>query len=227
MTIESDIHKVATPARAKLLQRYFKTGKGEYGEGDVFLGLTTAQAGDIMKKYKDADFGALERVLRTNIHEYRWVALGILRRKYEKADEKERKKIVDFYIKNMKYVNNWDLVDGSAGTILGSYLFDKDRSFLYKLAKSKSVWERRIAIMSTSYFIQNNQFDDTIKITELLLDDEHDLIHKACGWMLREIGKRDASVLRKFLKKHHKTMPRTMLRYSIEKLSKAEREKWM
>jgi 3-methyladenine DNA glycosylase AlkD len=226
MSIQSDLRKLVNPKRAKILARFFKTGKGDYAEGDVFLGLTAAQSREIVKKhYPNTNFKELQKLLKSKIHEDRSVALGILFKKYE--DSNNKKKIVNFYLKNLKGVNNWDLVDGSADKILGSYLIDKDKSLLYKLAKSKSIWERRIAIIATFWFIRDSKFDDTIKIIELLLDDKHDLIHKACGWMLREVGKRNVSVLRKFLRKHHKTMPRTMLRYSIERFSKAERKKWM
>ena len=225
MTIFSDLRKEASPSKAKIYARFFKTGKGEYGEGDVFLGLTVPKTREIAGKYIDLDYGNLERLLKSKIHEERLIALLILVERFKKTDDK--KEIVDFYLKSLKYVNNWDLVDLSADKILGNYLLDKDKSLLYKLVKSENIWERRIAMISTLHFIRNNKFDDTIRIARILMNDSHDLIHKACGWMLREMGKRDVSVLRNFLDRYHKEMPRTMLRYSIEKFSKQEREKWM
>ncbi len=227
MSVESDLHNAGDPTRAKTLSRFFKTGKGEYGEGDVFIGLTVPQVREIAIKHLSTDKKILKKMLENKIHEYRLTALLILVEKYKKSDSNEKRKIIDFYLKNIRYVNNWDLVDLSADKILGDYLFDKDKSLLYKLAKSSNLWERRVSIISTFHFIKNNQFEDTIKITETLMKDSHDLIQKACGWMLREMGKRNVSVLKNFLDKYHKDMPRTMLRYSIEKFSKVERSKWM
>jgi len=209
--------------------RFFKTGKGEYGEGDVFLGITVPLQRSIAKKYLDLNLKDVQDLLSSKIHEHRLVSLLILIFKYKKADELEKKEIVDFYLKNTKNINNWDLVDLSAGYIVGDYLFQfkKDTSVLYKLAKSKNLWERRIAIMSTFAYIKNDHFKDVLSISEILLNDPHDLIHKAVGWMLREIGKRNKKVEVNFLNKHYREMPRTMLRYAIEKFTIEEKSFYM
>jgi len=222
--IISDLKKAGEAERAKLFLRFFKTGKGEYGEGDLFLGITVPKTREIAKKYKDLNLKDLQKLLESKIHEHRLCALMILRFQYDKTKSKE---IVDFYLKNTKNINNWDLVDLSCSYIIGDWLKDKDRGLLYRLAKSKSLWERRIAIISTSQFIRNTQFEDTIKISEMLLTDKHDLIHKAVGWMLREMGKRDQKVLEKFLQKYSKQMPRTMLRYAIEKFDEQKRKSYL
>lgn len=203
-----------------ILQRFFKTGKGEYGEGDIFIGLTVPEQRKIAKQFQTTDFSDLKRLLQSKIHEHRLTALEILVMKYEKAkSESEKEKSVKFLLKNLRGVNNWDLVDLSAPYILGDWLIDrKDRDVLYKFAASKNLWERRIAIVSTYTLIRAGQFSDTIKICEILMKDEQDLIHKACGWMLREVGKKSEKTLIKFLDKNVKRMPRTMLRYSIERL---------
>lgn len=219
--ILNDLKKQATPQRAKILARYFKTGKGEYGEGDIFFGLTSAQIGEVAKKYHDLPLVEIQKLLNQKFHECRTTALAILVKQFKKTGKKE---IVDFYLKNTARINNWDLVDISAPKILGLYLIDKNRKVLYRLAKSKNLWERRIAIISTFAFIDINDFTDSLKIAETLLCDKHDLIHKAVGWALREIGKKDQSVEEKFLKKHYRTMPRTMLRYAIEKFDEKKRQ---
>lgn len=219
-----DLNAYANPKKAKDCAWFFKTGKGEYGEGDVFLGITVPLQRKLAKKYKDLSLKHTEQLLSSKIHEHRLTALFILIDKYRKGDKEE---IVNLYLKNAKRVNNWDLVDSSAHHILGDYLLDKPRNILYKLAKSKNLWEKRIAIISTAAFINKNDFKDTLRISEILLNDDHDLIHKAVGWMLREVGKKDQSVEEKFLKKYHKTMPRTMLRYAIEKFSPAKRKFYM
>ena len=225
--IVQDIEAFANPEKVDVYQRFFKTGKGEYGEGDIFLGLTVPQQRKVAVKHKEVALSEVLKLLKSKIHEHRLVALLILVAKFQKADKKEQKVIADYYLKNTKYVNNWDLVDLSAPKILGAYLEDKDRKVLYKLAKSKSLWEKRIAILSTFHFIYYNDFKDALNIAELLLHDDHDLIHKAVGWMLREIGKRDQPTEEKFLKPHYKTMPRTMLRYSIEKFDEKKRKFYM
>ena len=221
--LKKDLLKLRNPRLAKLLSRFFKTGKGEYGYGDVFLGIKVPEQRKIAKKYPDLSLKELQELLSSKIHEYRLVSLFILIDKYKKADEKGKKAIVDFYLKNTKNINNWDLIDLSSNKILGDYLIDKNKSVLYRLARSKSIWERRIAVMATFMFIANNNFNDTLKISEILLNDKHDLIHKAAGWMLREIGKRNQAMEEKFLKKHYKKMPRTMLRYAIEKFDEGKR----
>ncbi len=215
------------PLRAEFLLGFFKTGKGQYGEGDEFLGINVPKQRIIARKYTDLSLSDVQTLLKNKIHEFRLVALFILVIKYKKASEKEKKEIVDFYLKNTKRVNNWDLVDSSAGYILGEYLGDRDKSILYKLARSENIWEKRIAIIATQGFIRRNQYDDTLKIAEILLNDQHDLIHKAAGWMLREVGNRDLQSELRFLDKHYQKMPRTMLRYAIEKFPKPQREFYM
>lgn len=205
------------------LQRFFKTGKGEYGEGDIFAGIKVPVSRKIANQFKDLGFTDLQKIIKSKIHEERLITLFILVAKYKKADEREKEKIFNFYIKNIRYVNNWDLVDLSAEKIIGAYLTDKDKRLLFDLVNSNSIWERRIAIMSTFHFIKANQFAATLKISELLLKDKHDLIHKAVGWMLREIGKRDIQAEEIFLQKYYKKMPRTMLRYAIEKFPETKR----
>ena len=205
------------------LQRFFKTRKGEYGEGDIFAGIKVPVSRKIANQFKDLGFADLQKIIKSKIHEERLITLFILVAKYKKADEDEKEKIFNFYLKNIRYVNNWDLVDLSAEKIIGAYLIDKDKRLLFDLVNSNSIWERRIAIMSTFYFIKANQFAATLKISELLLKDKHDLIHKAVGWMLREIGKRDIQAEEIFLQKYYKKMPRTMLRYAIEKFPETKR----
>jgi len=223
--IKQDLQNLQNPEKAKLLQRFFKTGKGEYGEGDIFLGITVPQQREISKKYTDLSLKDLQELLNSKIHEYRLVALLILIIKYKKAESK--KEIFDFYLKNTKNINNWDLVDLSAPNIIGNYLVNKDKSILYKLAKSNHLWGKRIAILSTFEFIKRNQFEDTLKISEILLKDKYDLIHKAVGWGLREVGKRDQQTEEEFLKKFYKEMPRTMLRYAIEKFDENKRKYYL
>ena len=222
--LKKDLNKLKNKEKAKILAGFFKTGKGEYGEGDIFLGIIVPEQLKIAKKYFDLNLNGLNKLIFSKIHEYRLVSLLILINKYNKVDNKEKKKIFSFYLKNIKYINNWDLVDLSAPNIIGDYLLDKDRKILYKLAKSKNLWEKRISIISTYRFIKENNFNDTLKISEILLNDKHDLIHKAVGWMLREIGKKNQVIEEKFLRKYHKVMPRTMLRYAIEKFDENKRK---
>lgn len=223
--LRSRLKKLADPKRAKVSLWFFKTGKGEYGEGDIFLGLTSEEIKQTAKKYSAISLADIGKLLNSTIHEERAVALRILVIKYGQAEEQKiKKQIVKFYLKKAKRVNNWDLVDMSAPNILGDYLLDRPRKILYQLARSKNLWEKRIAIISTLAFIRQGQFNDTLKICEILLNDKHDLIHKACGWMLREAGKRDEAALIRFLDKRPKAMPRVMLRYAIEKLSEKKRK---
>ena len=217
---KKDMNKLKNPKKAKLLSGFFKTGKGEYGEGDVFLGIMVPQQREVSKKHRYLSLNDLQVLLNSKIHEYRLTALFILIYQYQKAGNK--KAIVNFYLKNTKNINNWDLVDLSAPRILGDYLISKDRKILYKLAKGH-LWDKRIAILATFAFIAKKDFKDSLRIAEILLKDKHDLIHKAVGWMLREIGKRDQITEEKFLKKHCKNMPRTMLRYAIEKFDEKKR----
>ena len=204
--IQKDLKKLANPEKAKILQGFFKTGKGQYGEDDIFLGIVVPEQRKVAKKYSNLNLGEIKKLLSSKIHEHRLVSLFILANQYQKADKQTKKKIFNFYLKNAKNINNWDLVDLSAPNIVGDYLLNKDKSILYKLAKSKNIWEKRIAIMATFSFIRNNGFDATLKISEILLEDEHDLIHKAVGWMLRELGKRNQAIEEKFLKKYDKEL---------------------
>ena len=227
--LKKDLQKLANSKKGKDLSRFFKTGKGEYGEGDMFLGISVPDQRKIAKKYSELQLNKIQEFLSSKIHEHRLTSLFILISKFEKGNNKLKKEIFDFYLKNTKNINNWDLVDLSAPKILGAYIIDhlKEKKILYKLAKSKNLWEKRIAMLSTFAFIKNNEFDDALKISKILLKDEHDLIHKAVGWMLREIGKKDQKTEEKFLKKHYKKMPRTMLRYAIEKFQKNKKEFYM
>lgn len=222
-----DLQKLADPKRAEVSAWFFKTGPGQYGEGDVFIGITVPAMRTVSKKYLDLSLPDLKKLLSDKIHEYRLVALLILVEKYKKSDRLEQKKIHDFYIKNTKYVNNWDLVDLSAEYIVGDFIKDADQTVLVNLAKSNNLWEKRIAIVATYAFIKNKKFDRTLKIAQILLSDKHDLIHKAVGWMLREVGKRDLKAEEEFLKKNYKIMPRTMLRYAIERFDAKKRKFYM
>lgn len=222
--LKKELKNKASFKKAKVLQGFFKTKVGQYGEGDVFLGVTVPVSRNIAVKYKKLSLLETGELLRSKIHEERLVALFILVHNFKEGGESEKKKIFNFYLKNTRFVNNWDLVDLSADKIVGSYLLNKkDRRILYRLAESKNLWKRRIAIITTFNFIKNNQFKDTLNISELLLEDDHDLIHKAVGWMLREVGKRSLEVEEKFLRKHYRKMPRTMLRYAIERFPEVKR----
>lgn len=216
--LKHDLQKSADTQKSTFLQRYFKTGKGEYAEGDVFLGLSVPYLRKLARSYKQLDSKDIKKLLQSKIHEYRQIALMILSLQFSTATNSEKEVIYNFYLAHTKWINNWDLIDGSAPTIVGGYLLDKPRNMLFKLSKSTSVWERRIAILATHQFIkEKKEYQDTFRIAELLLADKHDLIHKAVGWMLREVGKRvSRESLEEFLKEHYKTMPRTALRYSIE-----------
>ena len=219
---------LSTKKRAETNAWFFKTGKGEYGEGDEFIGVTVPEQRKVAKRFMEMPFGEIEKLLSGKMHEFRLTALLILIEKYKETDEKGKKKIKNFYIKNIKAVNNWDLVDLSAPKILGAYYFEfGGEEKLYKMAKSKNMWERRIAIVSTFAFIRKEKLELTTDISEMLLGDTHDLMHKAVGWMLREAGKKDKETLVSFLKKHSTKMPRTMLRYSIERFPEPERKKWL
>ncbi|MEW6052332.1 MAG: DNA alkylation repair protein [Nitrospirota bacterium] len=225
--IRKDLHTLGNPDKAKILTRFFKTGRGEYGEGDVFLGITVPEQRRIAKKYPGLSLNDLRQLLASRIHEHRMISLLILIARYRKADEIGRKEIFDFYLDNIARINNWDLVDLSAPHIVGDYLLRGDRSLLYRLAHSRSLWERRIAIMATFAFIRKNQFEDTFSLARMLLQDRHDLIHKAVGWMLREIGKRDREAEEQFLRRHCREMPRTMLRYAIERFDAEKRQSYL
>ncbi len=226
-TFRKDVKKLSNPEKAQFLQRFFKTGKGEYAEGDIFLGIVVPVQRQIAKKFKELSFDGLKELITSKYHEERLIALLILVERFKKADENEKGKIVKFYLDYRKGINNWDLVDLSAPKILGEYLLDKNRSLLFKFAKSNDLWEKRIAVLSTFAFIKKKDFSDALKIFEILLNDKHDLIHKAVGWMLREIGKIDLKTEEKFLKKFYKTIPRTMLRYAIEKFPEIKRKAYL
>ncbi len=209
--------KLADKERSANLSRFFKTQKGEYGEGDIFLGITLPIQRSLAAKYKALSLQEVEKLLQSKIHEHRLIALFILRLQYVKADATAAEKIIQLYLKNLKFVNNWDLVDSSAPYLLGDYLLGKKRDLLYKLVKSKNLWEKRVAVLSTFAFIKASEFEDALKIAEILLTDKHDLIQKAVGWMLREVGNKDLETEKEFLSRHYKSMPRTMLRYATEK----------
>ena len=217
----------ANKQRAEILQRFFKTGPGEYGEGDVFYGIKVPVQRTVAHQFQHLPLNDLQILLKSKVHEERLIALLILVLKFKYADEIVREKLFKFYLKNSEHINNWDLVDLSADKIVGAFLIDKDKSLLFKLAKSSNLWERRIAMLSTYCFIKNGVFEVTLQIAELLLRDQQDLIHKAVGWMLREIGKRDLEPEEEFLKLHYKQMPRTMLRYAIEKFPEAKRQAYL
>lgn len=222
--ILKELKKYSSPKKVAILQRFFKTKKGEYGAGDKFIGVVVPDIRKVVKIYQDLELAEVVLSLHSPIHEERVCATLILVAQYKQADAKQQKKIFQLYLKNYKFINNWDLVDLSAPNIVGAYLRDKPKDILYKLAKSKNLWQKRIAIIATFDFIYHNRAEETIKIAKILLHDKHDLIHKAVGWMLREVGKRvDEKVLLKFLDEHYKIMPRTMLRYAIERLPEPKR----
>ena len=225
--LQKVIKQKANIQQAEILQRFFKTGPGEYGEGDIFYGIKVPVQRTIANQFNQLPLNDLQILLKSKIHEERLIALLILVGKFKHADEEVREKLFQFYLKNTTRINNWDLVDLSADKIVGAFLIDKDKSLLITLAKSNNLWERRIAMISTFYFIKNGIFEVSFKIAELLLHDEQDLIQKAVGWMLREIGKRDLTVEQNFLKERYKTMPRTMLRYSIEKFEEKQRQAFL
>jgi len=256
--LKQELLKLKNPEKAKILQRFFKTGKGQYGEGDIFLGIKMGEQRAVAKKYIDLKLEDIQKLLDSKVHEHRMVALLILVYKYKSLGgtprgASGRRQIYNFYIKNAKKINNWDLVDVSAPHMVGDYLWQtmfrvvpckvprgsaikpikkeknkkQPNEILYRLARSNNLWERRISIISTSHFIRNNDFKDTIKIAKILLNDKHDLIHKAVGWMLREMGKRDEKELIKFLDKYTTKMPRTMLRYAIERLEEKTRKAYL
>jgi 3-methyladenine DNA glycosylase AlkD len=227
-SIQQELFSQKDPEKAKLLQGFFKTGPGEYGEGDLFLGLTVPTQRIIAKKYfSKLTLKETEELLHSKYHEFRLTALIILTYKFQKSSEIERKQIYEVYLRNTKWINNWDLVDVTTPRIVGEYLRGRDHSVLYDLAKSKDLWEKRISILATFNFIAHHQFEDTLKISEILLNDKHDLIHKAVGWALREVGKRNLSTEENFLNKYYQTMPRTMLRYAIEKFSEEKKKYYL
>ena len=225
--VKTEIKKLSNPEHATKLQGFFKTGEGEYGEGDIFLGVRVPDQRRIAKKYKNIPLTDVIELLQSGIHEHRLTALFILTEQFNKGDEETRRRIVDLYLGNTAYVNNWDLVDSSAHKILGAWLVDKPREVLYEMAESDSLWERRISVISTFAFINRGDLADALALARALIDDGHDLIHKASGWVLREVGKKDQSALETFLLEHYEKMPRTMLRYAIERLPEERRRFYM
>lgn len=225
--IRKELRGLADPAIASHSQRFFKTGPGEYGEGDRFLGIRVPKVRQVVKKHRGLSLRAIRSLLRSKYHEERLCAALMLVDAFRRADEDGREAIFDLYLDSTSHINNWDIVDSSAPHIVGAYLADKDRDVLYELAESQSLWERRIAVLATQHFIRNGEFDDILALAEALLEDEEDLMHKAVGWMLREMGSVKLAPLRGFLRRHAGVMPRTMLRYAIEKLEAKERQKWM
>ena len=222
--VQKKLRFFANRQKAKLLQGFFKTGYGQYGEGDIFLGVVVPDTRIVAKKFVNLNLSEIKKLLYSKIHEERLCALLILVDKFAMANLVEKKKIYNFYIKHARQINNWDVVDLSAPKIVGKYLLDKPRNILYTFARSKNLWEKRIAIVSTYEFIKNREYKDTLKIAEILMHDTHDLIHKAIGWMLREIGKKSLNTLKSFLKKFKVKLPRTALRYAIERFPEKERK---
>ena len=226
--VKSQLLKLGDPVRAVHSLRFFKTGKGQYGEGDKFIGSTVPQTRSVAAKYSKLPLEEVANLLKDEIHECRLCALVILTNKYSKANELDRFEILNFYISHTKYINNWDLVDISAHKIVGEWFKNReDRSLIYQLADSNLLWDQRIAIVSTFTLIRNNDFNDILSLSEKFLSHKHDLIHKACGWMLREVGKRDEVVLTYFLDQFAHQMPRTMLRYSFEKFDEELRKHYL
>lgn len=243
--VRNELKKLADKKKAQDLKWFFKTGPGEYGEGDEFIGVVMPKIRIVVAKYWQLPLEETIPLVRSKIHEERMAGLLILVKKYEHAGKQknlsqrkndftsekifqaEEKKIYNLYFSNKKYINNWDLIDVTCRHVIGKYLYDKDRDILFKLAVSKSLWDRRLSIISTFYFIGENDFATSLAISEILVHDKEDLIQKAVGWMLREIGNRDKEAELMFLHKHYKTMPRTMLRYAIEKFPEEERQAFL
>jgi 3-methyladenine DNA glycosylase AlkD len=225
--IRARLKKLGSKEKAQVFRSFFKTGPGEYGEGDCFLGVTVPELRQLATEYQVITLTEVTRLLRSTIHEERLLALLILCRAYTSGDERTKKRIYELYLGNTRHVNNWDLVDASAEHIVGAFLTGKSKKALYILAKSKDLWERRIAVMATFHFIKRGKFAETLTIARILLSDKEDLIHKAVGWMLREVGKRHLQSEERFLKEHNKEMPRTMLRYAIERLPEAKRQRYL
>lgn len=229
--LSQTIDQASNPEKGQFLQRFFKTGPGQYAEGDVFLGISVPVQRSIAKQFSNLPLPDLDKLISAKYHEYRLVALIILTIQMKQAirakDMATQKEIYDFYLAHTANINNWDLVDTSVREIVGNFLLTRPRKILYKLVKSKNLWERRIAIIATFAFIKNKDFTDTLQISELLLNDKHDLIHKAVGWMLREVGKMDSATLDQFLRTHYQKMPRATLRYAIEHYPKNLRQKFL
>lgn len=225
--ISKELRALAAPETAALLQRFFKTGPGQYGEGDVFLGIKVPPLRALAKRHRDAGLDTISELLDSRYHEERLLALLLLMQFYQDNDESKQAAAYELYLSKTHRINNWDLVDVSAPHIVGRHLQERPRRILHKLARSASLWEKRIAIISTLHFIRRGDFNDTLCIAEMLLQDEHDLMHKAVGWMLREVGKRDLAAEEKFLQQHYRNMPRTTLRYAIERFPEPKRKNYL
>ncbi|MCB0385060.1 MAG: DNA alkylation repair protein [Bdellovibrionales bacterium] len=226
--LQQRLRQFASTQRAKLNQRFFKTGKGEYGYGDIFLGVTMPDCRKVAKEFRDLSLADTKKVVKSKYHEERMAGLIILVQKYEKAGtEEEKEKIYKTYVDHFRFINNWDLVDVTCPRVVGQHLQTRDRKVLYNWVNSESLWTRRIAIISTLWFVKDGDLVDAFKLAKVLLRDEHDLIHKAVGWVLREAGKKDLDRLEIFLRKHCRTMPRTMLRYAIEKFPERKRQMYL
>jgi 3-methyladenine DNA glycosylase AlkD len=226
-TIQTELKRLGDSQIARFSQRFFKTGPGEYGAGDVFRGIRVPVLKRVAKEHRDLSSPETMKLLRSQYHEDRLVALLILNYQFIRGDDVTRKGIYQSYLKSTRFINSWDLVDASAPQIVGAFLWDKDRNELYELARSGNLWKRRIAILATFHFIKRGETHDTLKIASILVSDSEDLIHKAVGWMLREVGKRDLEAEEKFLQKHYRRMPRTMLRYAIERFSEPKRRQYL
>lgn len=229
LKLQESLRAYATQERKKSNERFFKSGPGEYGAGDIFLGVSVPQSRLVAQQFKDLSLSECEQLLKSKFHEERLCALHILVNRYKKTKSfSERKLLYDFYIKQVSGINNWDLVDTSAPYIVGAYCFEtQNYDILNRWILDTNLWKRRIAIVATQYLIRNSFYEPTLVLVENVLHDKNDLIHKAAGWMLREVGNRDGLLLREFLDKHHTTMPRTMLRYAIEKFEESERQKYL
>ena len=225
--IKYEIRKLANKKTAEHSQRFFKTGKGQYGEGDIFLGIRAPVLRKIAKKFRRISLAEVSKLLESKFHEERLLSILMLVNLFKSGDEDDQELIYELYLDKTKFINNWDIVDISAGNIVGAFLFEKDKAPLYRLVFSENLWERRIAIVATFYFIRNDEFDDTLKIAEILFTDKEDLIHKAVGWMLREVGKRVIEIEEEFLEAHYLKMPRTMLRYAIERFPETRRRMYL
>jgi 3-methyladenine DNA glycosylase AlkD len=227
LPVQKELRALASPETARILQGFFKTGKGQYGEGDIFLGIKVPPLRALAKRYPETDLGTIATLLESRFHEERFLSLLLLMQRYQHSTDNGKAAVYDLYLNHTNRINSWDLVDVSAPHIVGRHLQERSRKVLHKLARSPMLWERRIAIISTLHFIRLHDFDDTLRIAGILLQDEHDLMHKAVGWMLREVGKRDLASEETFLKQHYRSMPRTMLRYAIERFAEPKRRNYL
>ena len=225
--IKNEMRKLANKEIAEHSKRFFKTGKGQYGEGDIYLGIRAPVLRKIAKNFRRISLAEVSKLLESKFHEERLLSILMLVNLFKSGDEDDQELIYELYLDKTNFINNWDIVDISAGNIVGAFLFEKDKAPLYRLVFSENLWERRIAIVATFYFIKNDEFDDTLKIAEILFTDKEDLIHKAVGWMLREVGKRVIEIEEEFLEEHYLKMPRTMLRYAIERFPETRRKMYL